>query len=106
MRAGRLRHRITIQQPVITRDGTGESLETWGAFAVVWAAVEPLRGREMFAAQEMHSEITTRIRLRYLAGIDTTMRVLFEGRTFLIVHPPIDPEMRHVEMQLMCKEIW
>ena len=106
MRAGKLRQRLTIQQPTETRGPSGAALEAWREFARVWGAVEPLRGREFFAAQEIHSEVTTRIRIRYLAGITANMRILLDNRIFLILHPPIDQEMGHREMQLMCREIF
>lgn len=102
MRAGRLRHRVTIQQPVVDTSWGGTT--TWEAFAPVWAAIEPLRGREFFAAQQMQSEATAKITIRYLAGVTANMRVVHESRIFELTGPPIDPEERHVELQLMVKE--
>lgn len=104
MRAGKLRHQITIEQVTETQSTTGMTAETWSEFATVWAAVEPLRGREFFASKQIQAEISTRIRIRYLAGITPKMRVLFGTRVYLI-DSVIDAEERHIEMQLMCREI-
>ena len=46
MEAGQLRHRVTIQQATETTDGFGGVTQAWATFATVWAAVEPLTGRE------------------------------------------------------------
>lgn len=83
MRAGRLRHRVTIQQVTRTRDGFGQPVESWSAFATVWAAVEPLR---------------------YLASVLPSMRVLFGSRVFRI-EAIKDSAERNVQMELMCVEV-
>lgn len=106
MQAGRLRHQVTIQHRVEASPqqfGTGEPDTSWSAYLTgVWASVDPLRGRELFAAQEHHSEIEVRIRIRYQEGITAAMRVVFESQYYDIL-AIIDPEMRHRELQLMCK---
>ncbi|WP_283149736.1 phage head closure protein [Silvimonas soli] len=103
MRIGKLRHRINIQQRAIQRDGFGQPLLVWENVTPtpVWASVEPLRGREFIAAQQQQAELTTRIRMRYRPGITAAMRVL-HGETIYNIVAPIDVEMRHVELQLMC----
>ncbi len=99
----RLNKRATILQPS-TQTGaynvpTGDPITV----ATVWAAVEPLRGREYFAAAAEHAEVTTRIRIRWRPGIDRTMTVRCDGAEFEILHI-IDPGFAHKELQLMCKE--
>jgi SPP1 family predicted phage head-tail adaptor len=76
--AGKLRHRVTIEQPAITQNPlTGEITEGWGTFAAnLPAAIEPLSARDFIQSAAMQSEITTRITVRYLAGIKPNMRVV------------------------------
>jgi len=104
MNPGKLRHRITIQQRSSEQDGYGGQIDTWDDVATVWASVEPLTGRALFAAQELNSEVTIKITMRYRAGITYAMRVAYGTRTFDIL-APIDPEERHIELHLMCKEM-
>jgi len=104
LRAGKLRRRLVIQQATETQGATGEMAVTWGTFATVYGSVEPLRGREYFAAKEQRAEVTTRIRIRYRTGVTPKMQVLDGTRLFLI-NDVIDPESRHAEMQLMCVEM-
>ena len=78
MRAGRLRHRLLLQQPTRTQSATGAITTTWATTATVWGAVEPLRGQEWFDAQQMSQENVVRIVIRYStdwSSIDHTWRV-------------------------------
>lgn len=101
----RLDKRVTILRPPGPEDTDdyGQPLDNPIEVCKVWAAIEPLRGREFFAAQAVNAEVTTRIRIRYREGIDRTMIVRHKGHTFEILYK-IDPEFRHEELQLMCKE--
>lgn len=100
---GRYRHRIEIQRSTWSQDPvTGEMTYSWETEAIVWAAVEPLQGREFFAAASIQSETTTRIRMRYRPGIDTAMRILFDGSIYNITSI-IEPQKRRRELQLMCQ---
>jgi len=103
MRAGRLRHRVTIQQKVPTRDTFGGELVTWSPVATVWASVEPLQGREYLAARQLQAELTTRIRIRCRTGILPQMRVVWGSHTYDI-QAVIEPESGRRELQLMCTE--
>lgn len=104
MNAGQLRHRITIQQSTETKDQYKRPTTGWSDYATVWAAVEPLRGREFLLAQNTNIELTVRVRIRYLHGVTPGMRVLYGGRIFDI-QSVIDVEERHREMHLMCTEV-
>lgn len=99
----RLDRRITIQKQTEEVDVYNERLDVWDDVCTVWAAIEPLRGQEFFAAKAENAEVTTRIRIRYRDGIDRTMRVVYKYTEFeilYIIHPNFDRK----ELQLMCKE--
>lgn len=76
MQRGRLRHKVTIQQRVETQDASGEVLESYTGFLTTFASIEALSGRELFAAQQVQSEVSTRIRIGFRPGVKETMRVL------------------------------
>ena len=60
MQAGKLRHRITIQTRADTQDGFGQPVATWVNFVTNEPAEKrDLSGRELIAAQAVHSETTT-----------------------------------------------
>ncbi len=103
VQAGKLRQQVTIQQLVTAPDGLGGTTTTWQAFATRWAAIEPLTGREYFDSQQTTSKVSTRIRLRYLAGVKPAMRALYGARIYSI-EAMINVEEKNRELQLLCTE--
>ena len=105
MDAGRLTKRVTLETPTITR-GTSfkEPVESWATFATVWAAVEPLSGRELLANRQVENEVSTRIRIRYRAGVLPKMRAKLGARVYRI-DAVIDREEAHRELELLCVEV-
>jgi SPP1 family predicted phage head-tail adaptor len=104
MRAGRLRHRVTIQQLTIgspQQKPTGEPDAQWADVATVWADVRPLQGRALFLAQQVESRVDTEIEIRYRAGINAAMRVTHDGDVYDIL-AVIDPDKRHIRLVLNC----
>lgn len=102
----RLDKRIAILRPADPekdQDESGQPLEGYVPVTTIWASIEPLRGREFFAAQAENAEVTTRIRVRYREGIDRTMIARYGDYEFEILFV-IHPELSKKELQLMCKE--
>jgi SPP1 family predicted phage head-tail adaptor len=103
VKIGKLRHRIVIEQVAETQDPDGSVIETWSSFANAQASIEPISGREYFAAQTTQTDMTHRINLRYIAGVKPKMRVKFGSRIFDILSV-INVGERNRELQLMCRE--
>lgn len=77
MQAGLLRRRITLQKPATTRGSAGEIMRNWVDVCTdVAAAIQPLSGRELFAAAQVQSSIDTKVTIRWRPGVISTMRVL------------------------------
>ncbi len=106
MEAGKLRHRIVIQQATEAQDGYGEPGLSWSTWATVYARVEPLSGREYFnsPADQTLAEVTHRITIRYRDGITPTLRVVWKGQVFDI-EAVIEVESRGRELHLICREV-
>jgi SPP1 family predicted phage head-tail adaptor len=81
---GRLRERVTIQQASETRNAMGEVVQSWVTFAERWASVDGLSSREFLLQGQQQSEISYRVRLRYVPGMKATMRFLWRGRVLEI----------------------
>lgn len=88
--AGKLRHRVVLQEPAVTRDAAGGTESAWVDVNTVWAEVVPFTGREKLAAGAEQSELDTRIRMRYRPDVDSGWRVLWRGRLFEVQGPPIN----------------
>lgn len=103
MNAGRLDQRVTIERFTTTRDPDyNTEIKAWVPLATVWAAVEPLNGREYIAAQVAQAEVETRIRLRYRPDLTVVDRINHEGRLHNIT-TIINPRSGGRELVLMCK---
>lgn len=108
MNIGKLRQRITIQRPGRTEDDAGYPIPNptdWEDVATVWAAREPLRGREFFAAAAVQYEKTVRFRIRYRKGIKPGMRVLCDGVAYEIYAVLDDVHGDRTETHLMTTEV-
>jgi len=104
MRSGKLNRRVTIQQLLVTKDEYNADIESWVDLKTVWAYVEPLAGREYWQAKQVVGEITGRITIRYLAGVNEKMRIIYGEKTYNILSV-INPEEKNRILQLLVKEV-
>jgi SPP1 family predicted phage head-tail adaptor len=105
MRAGKLRHLVTFETPTVEIDSSGDSTETWTkAFdgQQISASIEPLSGRELVAAQQVHSRVTTRIIVRYRPTILPEMRIEHRGTYYNIDAIVPDPDSGFTHATLLC----
>lgn len=103
MRAGLLRHRVTIESPPTTQDSHGQVTGAWVPFVSCWASISPLAGRELIAARSVESGVSHVVRIRYRSGITSGMRVNFDGRYFNIIAVR-NLDERNRETVLDCEE--
>lgn len=107
MRAGLLRHAITVNTFTITRGAHNEENKTAGEYCSRNADIQPKNAREYFQDQQINAEITHTIRLRYdpvTKLISKDMVVVHDGVTYEIIAPPINVGMRNREIQLLCRQ--
>lgn len=83
--ASRLRHRVIIEQPIEAADGAGGLQVTWQEFTTIWAEIFPRRADEQLFAGQLAKLASHKISVRYLSGLNTKMRINFDGRIFNIV---------------------
>lgn len=72
----------------------------------MYAAVEPINGREYFTAQQINAETKVRIRIRYgseISALSQDWRVTYDGKTYDI-QSIIHPQEIKQEVILMCGE--
>ncbi|MEZ5945214.1 MAG: phage head closure protein [Planctomycetaceae bacterium] len=103
MRAGLLRHPLTIQNRSVTRDDTGQELESWSDVATVWGRVEPLSGSERKHGAAIEAETTHRVTLRYTT-LSAADRLKLGERVLQIINI-LNTDERNIELVVMCKEV-
>lgn len=111
MQSGKLRHKVTIERRINGQNERGGPKETYEPWLVdIWAEVLMLGPREQFGAQQVLSEINSKIRVRFRPGITAKMRVRWERRGgsptdvefYDIAGPPIEVQGRQNEIWLLC----
>jgi SPP1 family predicted phage head-tail adaptor len=108
MRAGMLRHRVTVQERTATRDALGGASLDWTDRATVWADVSPLSGRERLAADAGRAQIDHIVTIRYQVQFADPVamarrRLLYNGR-ILTITASRDVDERHFDIELSCTE--
>ena len=84
MRAGVLDRRITIERNNEVQDEFGGLTSVWTTFAAVWARVAPVTGKETFLSDQVTASADTLFRIRYLVGLDTKMRIVYNEKNYNI----------------------
>jgi SPP1 family predicted phage head-tail adaptor len=97
-----MRHRIIILKPVKITDDNGFETETYENFKTVWASISNLYGREYFEAATLNAEKTVKFTIRYIDGIDNSMRISFKGKQYEITFiDNIKYENRFIEIRAL-----
>lgn len=85
MNPGKLRHRITIEQPTTALNEFGENIQSWTDFACLWADVRSENGSERTTPSKLQAEISHSILIRYITGIAPNMRINWNSRILEII---------------------
>ena len=107
IRAGKLRHRVDIQEQTDVSDGMGGYTNTWSSVSgmgSVPAHIMPLSSKEQLDAMKLESVITNKIRIRYRAGITSKNRIVFGSRIFNIKGAPINYDERNKTLDFLVTE--
>ena len=107
---GKMRYRIQFQKFNGKRDEeTGDPAvdfeANWVTKLRAYAFIDPIKGREFYAAQQAQSAVTHKIIIRYRKGITSDLRIKCGKRLFTLEAPPIDFGERHEELMLMVTEV-
>jgi SPP1 family predicted phage head-tail adaptor len=83
-----MRHRFSIERNTPTRDDQGGLTDSWAEVATRWGSREPLRGRDLFEANQFGYEATHRVVINYYSAIKPSDRLVCSGlsTTDYIVH--------------------
>jgi len=95
MRAGELRHRVTIQSKSVTFNDLGEEVITWSTVATVWAAVVPVFGTEAVDNSAREATATHQVRIRRRTDVTPVMRVVYGNAPDAVWYLPTDVAPEH-----------
>lgn len=104
---GELDRRVTLERPLITRDAaTGAQLVAWPVLDTVWAQVlesAPADDEEQRTGVLTYSR-PTRIRLRWRADVEPTLRVRLDDGVRLLQITGTAQLGRREFLELACRE--
>ena len=103
MRAGKLRHRVTIQSRTVAADTVGHPVETWATLASVSADILPMGGAEPFHSDQFDARVSHDITIRYRTDVTPNMRVVWGSKT-LDVEAVMDPDGRRRSLRILALE--
>ena len=85
MKAGDLRHPITLLKPVDAVTEKGRPVKTWRDHVTVCAAKADVSGREFYAAQAYHAEDVVTWTLRYRKDVTAEWRLRHGSQVYEII---------------------
>lgn len=111
--AGELNRRVRIEAllPLLDSNGdpiqdpeTGEVANDWQLIAngEVWAKIAPMSVRNYLAAQQMQSDVSTIITIRFRDDIAQTMRIVHKSTIYNIRGVLTDPKSGIEYLSLPC----
>jgi SPP1 family predicted phage head-tail adaptor len=108
MAAGKYRNKIIIESPSVSErnafnEPTEHAKENWEYVTTAWAQIMPMSGQELFVAQQIQPQLTHKVRLRYMPGITSDMRICY-GQRILYIESVINKGEKNIELELNCKE--
>lgn len=105
MRAGELRNKATLQKIGTTTNAFGEIEQgAYIDYKTVWCSINAVSGRETFLSNADFAKTTHKIRIRYLSGVDASMRLLYAGRVFSFIYT-YDYAERRKEIEILATEV-
>ena len=85
IRAGELNRRAQIFAPIDSILDSGGPVTDWNLLGTVCCSIEPLNGREFFAAKQVDSTVTHKITMRFNKySITPRYRLVARGNTYEI----------------------
>jgi SPP1 family predicted phage head-tail adaptor len=105
MRAGRLRHKVSVQSRSQSLNSYGEPSNSFSQVTdgSVWASIEPLTGGENPTGDSREAVVSHKIVMRYMENVSPTYRIVFGSRVFDVVSV-INKDERNIGLELMCRE--
>jgi len=104
MRAGLLRHKITIQKVVEVQDDYGEADQTWSTFRVVRAGKRNLSGQENQINDVRNPVRMVEFKMHYISGVTNKMRIKRGDDVFNILFIDNTGDMNR-DLGIVCREV-
>jgi len=106
IRAGLLRHSVTIRMPTRTDDGHGGFINGWSSLGTFAAMVEGIDGKEVMLASALQGVSSFRVTTRWYAALVsadvTSWQFVLESGRILNVRSCSDPDGRRYRLEFLA----
>jgi SPP1 family predicted phage head-tail adaptor len=104
--AGAFNRRVSFLTQSVTADDIGTPVITWVTDFSTWAHMEPWKGREYVADNQVFAQMWTRVLLRYRPSqpVNGTMRMQYGIKVYRIRDAFLPAEANKI-VELLCEEI-
>lgn len=100
--AGRLRHVVAIERQVEVVDSNGDHSRDWEYVTSKRCEIKSLSGRDLLIAQQVQSNVSVMVVMRYTTDVDATCRLKKGGVIYSIAAVITDPESMREWISLPC----
>jgi len=104
MRAGLLRHKITIQRVSESQDSYGEADQTWSTFRIVKAGKRNLSGQENQVNDVRNPVRMVEFKIHYISGVTNKMRIKHGDAIFNILFTDNLNDLNR-DLVIVCREV-
>lgn len=106
MRAARLKYLCVLLTPSDSKNELGSPTQEFKPFIdeKIPCDIQSIRENESFVSSNVKTNSELKFVIRYMKGVNTSMRVDFDGKTYKILDV-IDPFMRKKELRLFAKVV-
>lgn len=105
MQAGKLRHRITVQEPQDAKSAGGGRTQDWADVTTVWGSVRPATAREIEVGEKINMQLSHMVEVRWQDGVFLPERRFKFGNRYLEIIGGRNPEERDINALISCVEV-
>jgi SPP1 family predicted phage head-tail adaptor len=77
-----MRFRIVLQVPTNAKGTSGQDVHSYADWKTRWAGIDPMKGTELFTAQQTEASSEIVFKIRYLTGVTPKHRIRWDSRSF------------------------
>ena len=98
-----MRHQLTLQSPVSTRDEGGGFNEEYTDVVDIWCDIKPIQHNVVTQYAQRDMQVKYRITARYRNDIAAGMRLKNNDGTTYEIETVIDPDMRKAYLEITAR---
>lgn len=105
MRAGPLRHQVSLQSETQQSDGMGGGRKTWAEYGKTWVGIDSPSGRTSPVAQQLQATVTVEITMRPRKDVQPGHRIYHKSTDTTYVVEAVLPDNAVSMLRVLCSTL-